>query len=140
MSTDLLVVGESRYLKYDTITYRDLEITFFSDPAGDLIVARLPSGEILDFGYHNLDYRVEACRVVDRQLDLITTFPDDEFDHAAKLEYFNNAGHRDVRLVYRDRVLKIFLLTENTRISSTELIKEAEKTLSLYLINRLPEN
>lgn len=140
MGTDLLVVGESRYLKYDTITYRDLEITFFSDPAGDLIVARLPSGEILDFGYHNLDYRVEACRVVDRQLDLITTFPDDEFDHAAKLEYFNNAGHRDVRLVYRDRVLKVFVLSDSTKVSKSHLIKEAKKALIQYGIVNLPGN
>jgi hypothetical protein len=132
MDTDLLVVGESRYLKYDTITYRDLEITFFSDPAGDLIIARLPLGDLLDFGYHNLSYREEACRVIDRQLDLIATFPDDEYEQAAKLEYFNNAGYRDIRLVYRGRALKVFLVANSQRINKAELIKEAKKFLILY--------
>ena len=140
MDTDLLVVGESRYLKYDTITYRGLEITFFSDPAGDLIIARLPLGDLLDFGYHNLAYREEVCRVIDRQLDLIATFPDDEYEQAAKLEYFNNAGYRDIRLVYRGRVLKVFVLSDSPRISKSHLIKEAKKALTQYGIVNLPGN
>ena len=140
MNTDLLVVGDTGYLKYDTIEYRDHTITFFSDPAGDVIVAKLPSGELLDFGYHNLDYREEVCRVIDRQLDLIASFSDDEFEQAAKLEYFNNAGYRDARLLYKDRILKVFVLSDSTRVSRSELIKEAEKVLIQYNLANLPGN
>lgn len=67
------------------------------------------------------------CRVVDRQLDLITDFLDQPEFSGAKLEYFRNGDFRDIRLSYRGRILKIFLVAG--KVNETLLISESEKIL-----------
>jgi len=68
------------------------------------------------------------CRFVDRELDLITTFPKSPELQGAQMEWFNNNGYRDIRLKYKGRVLKIFLIINNN-INKTFLISESEKLL-----------
>ena len=40
-------------VRYDTITYRDQEVIFLSDPNGDRCVAQW-NNELVDLGLHNL--------------------------------------------------------------------------------------
>jgi hypothetical protein len=67
------------------------------------------------------------CRVVDRQLDLITNFLDQPELSGAKLEYFHNGDFRDIRLSYRGRILKVFLVAG--KVNETLLISESERIL-----------
>lgn len=67
------------------------------------------------------------CRFIDRYLDLITDFRNSPNFAGAKLEYFHNGDYRDIRLSYKGRVLKVFLVIGE--VNETFLISESEKIL-----------
>ena len=67
------------------------------------------------------------CKFVDRQLDLITDFRNCPNFVGAKLEWFNNGGHRDIKLSYRGRIVKVFLVAG--KVNETLLISESRKIL-----------
>lgn len=113
-------------IRYDTISYRDQEVTFLSDPNGDQCVAQWNS-ELIDLGLHNLHYKEDMCRIIDRRLDLITDFRNSPNFLGAKLEYFRNGDYRDIRLSYKGRILKVFLVAGS--VNETFLISESEKIL-----------
>jgi hypothetical protein len=113
-------------VRYDTIKYRDQEINFLSDPSGVQCYAQW-NNQLVDLGLNNIYYKEDMCRFVDRQLDLITDFRNSTNFVGAKLEYFHNGDYRDIRLSYKGRVLKIFLVAGD--INETFLISESEKIL-----------
>lgn len=113
-------------VRYDTIKYRDQEINFLSDPSGVRCFAQW-NRELFDLGINNIYYKEDMCQVVDRRLDLITEFRDCPDFVGAKLEYFHNGDFRDIRLCYKGRILKVFLLTGP--VNETFLISESEKML-----------
>jgi hypothetical protein len=113
-------------IRYDTINYRGQEVTFLSDPNGDQRVAQW-NNELIDLGLHNLHYKEDMCRIIDRRLDLITDFRNSPNFVGAKLEYFHNGDYRDIRLVYKGRILKVFLVVGE--VDETFLISESEKLL-----------
>ena len=113
-------------IRYDTISYRDQEVTFLSDPNGDQCVAQWNS-ELIDLGLHNLHYKEDMCRIIDRRLDLITDFRNSPNFVGAKLEYFRNGDYRDIRLSYKGRILKVFLVVGP--VNKTSLISESERIL-----------
>ena len=113
-------------VKYDTITYRDQEINFLSDPVGIQCFAQW-NGELVDLGLNNIYYKEDMCRFIDRRLDLITDFRDSPDFAGAQLFYFNNGGHRDIKLSYKGRILKIFLVAGP--VDETWIISESKKIL-----------
>ena len=113
-------------VRYDTIIYRDQEINFLSDPSGVQCFAQW-NGELIDLGLNNLYYKEDMCKFIDRSLDLITDFRNCPDFVGAKLEYFHNGDFRDIRLSYKGRILKIFLVAGP--IDETWLISESEKIL-----------
>ena len=113
-------------VRYDTIEYRGEEVNFLSDPMGTQCFAQW-RGKLWDLGLNNIYYKEDLCRVVDRELDLITDFRDCPNFVGAKLEYFHNGDFRDIRLCYRGRILKIFLVTGP--VNETYLISESERIL-----------
>ena len=113
-------------VRYDTIRYRDQEINFLSDPCGVQCFAQW-RGKLIDLGLNNIHYKEDMCKFVDRELDLITDFRNCPDFAGAKLEYFHNGDFRDIRLSYRGRVLKIFLVAG--KVNETLLISESERIL-----------
>ena len=113
-------------VRYDTITYRDQEINFLSDPAGVQCFAQW-NGELVDLGLNNIYYKEDMCKFIDRRLDLITDFRNCQDFFGAKLEYFHNGDYRDIRLSYRGRILKIFLVSGV--VDETWLISESKNIL-----------
>lgn len=113
-------------IRYDTIVYRDQEINFLSDVTGEECWAQW-NGELIDLGKHNLYYKEDMCKFIDRRLDFITDFRDCPNYVGAVLEYFNNGGYRDVRLLYKGRIIKIFLIAGE--VCETLLIERARETL-----------
>ena len=113
-------------VRYDTICYRDQEINFLSDPAGVQCFAQW-NGELVDLGLNNIYYKEDMCRFIDRQLDLITDFRDSPNFIGAKLEYFHNGDYRDIKLSYKGRILKIFLVAG--LVDETWVISESRKIL-----------
>ena len=113
-------------IRYDAITYRDHEIEFLSDPAGVQCFGKC-NDWLVDLGLNNIYYKEDMCRFIDRQLDLITDFRDSLNFAGAQLSYFNNNGFRDIKLSYKGRILKIFLVAG--LVDETWIISESEKIL-----------
>jgi hypothetical protein len=113
-------------IRYDTIEYRKEIINFLSDPSGVQCFAQW-RGKLIDLGLNNIYYKEDMCKYIDRVLDLITDFCDCPDFAGAKLEYFHNGDFRDIRLVYKGRILKIFLVTGV--VNETFLISESKKLL-----------
>ena len=113
-------------VRYDTIEYRDETINFLSDPMGVECWAQW-RGKLWDLGLNNLYYKEDMCQVVDRTLDLITDFRNCPDFAGAKLEYFRNGDFRDIRLCYKGRILKVFLVVGP--VNETLLISESERIL-----------
>ena len=113
-------------VRYDTIEYREETINFLSDPMGVECWAQW-RGKLWDLGLNNLYYKEDMCQVVDRTLDLITDFRNCPDFASAKLEYFRNGDFRDIRLTYRGRILKVFLVAG--KVNETLLISESERIL-----------
>ena len=114
-------------IRYDSIEYRGEEINFLSSVDGVQCFAQC-RGKLIDLGLNNIYYKEDICKYVDRELDLISDFRNCPNFTGAKLEYFNNSGFRDIRLCYRGRILKVFLVAGE--VSETFLISESIKILS----------
>lgn len=106
--------------------YRDQEVLFLSDPLGIQCFAQWKEN-LIDLGLNNIYYREDLCRYIDRKLDLISDFRNCPNFSGAKLEYFHNGEYRDIRLIYRGRLLKVFLVTGE--VDETFLISESERIL-----------
>ena len=113
-------------VRYDTIRYRGQEINFLSDPSGVQCFAQW-RGKLIDLGLNNIYYKEDMCKFVDRELDLITDFRNCPDFVGAKLEYFRNGEFRDIRLCYKGRILKVFLVAGE--VNETFLISEATRIL-----------
>ena len=113
-------------IRYDIIEYRGEEVNFLSSVDGVECWAQW-RGKLWNLGLNNLYYKEDMCRVVDRELDLITDFRNCPDFAGAKLEYFQNGEFRDIRLCYRGRILKVFLVAGP--VNETFLISESERIL-----------
>lgn len=113
-------------VRYDEIEYRGFTIEFLSDPAGVQCFGKC-NGWLVDLGLNNIYYKEDMCRFLDRRLDLITDFRDSPNFIGAQLSYFNNNGYRDIKLSYKSRILKIFLVAGP--VNETWLISESKKIL-----------
>ena len=116
-------------VRYDTITYRDQEINFLSDPAGVQCFAQW-NNELVDLGLDNIYYKEDMCKFIDRRLDLITTFPKLPEFQGAKLEWFRNGDARDICLSYKGRIIKVYLIAgDGSAVNLSYVINDAQQTL-----------
>lgn len=113
-------------VRYDTIEYRGETINFLSDPMGVQCFAQW-NNQLIDLGLNNIYYKEDICRYIDRELDLITDFRNCPDFAGAKLEYFHNGDFRDIRLCYKNRILKVFLVAGP--VNEIALISESERIL-----------
>lgn len=113
-------------IRYDEIEYRNQKIVFLSDPTGEQCFANWHN-QLLDLGLHNREYKEDMCKFVDRALDLITDFRNCPDFAGAKLEYFHNGDFRDIRLCFKGRILKVFLVVGP--VDEERLIDESAKIL-----------
>ena len=113
-------------VRYDTIEYRGEAINFLSDPSGVQCFAQW-NNQLIDLGLNNIYYKEDMCKYIDRKLDLITDFRNCPDFTGAKLEYFHNGEFRDIRLIYKGRLIKIFLVAGP--VNETWIISESERIL-----------
>ena len=113
-------------VRYDEIEYRGYTIEFLSDPAGVQCFGKCKDW-LVDLGLNNQAYKEDMCRFLDRQLDLITEFRDSPNFAGAQLTYFNNNGYRDIKLSYKGRLIKCFLVAGP--VDETWVISESKKIL-----------
>jgi hypothetical protein len=113
-------------VRYDTIEYRGEEVNFLSDPMGVQCFAQWRD-KLIDLGLNNIYYKEDMCKYIDRELDLITDFRDCPNLIGAKLEYFRNGDFRDIRLSYKGRLIKCFLVAGP--VDEIVLISESKRLL-----------
>ena len=113
-------------IRYDEIEYREESVKFLSDPSGVQCFAQW-RGKLIDLGLNNIYYKEDLCKLIDRELDLITDFRNCPNFIGAKLEYFHNGDFRDIRLCYKGRTIKVFLVAGE--VNETWVISESERIL-----------
>ena len=63
--------------------------------------------------------------VIDDLLDTITRFDQFQNISGAKLTWFQNGKYRDIKLTYRGRLLKVFLVADEFRVNTDQLISDS---------------
>lgn len=110
----------------ETYTYRGISVDIYNDDYGQQFYCTL-FGEDVGFGAFNLNYREDLEYLIDEKLDVIARFP--KF-HGSCLRWFNNGGYRDIKLVYKQRILKIFLVGNPEKVNFEQLRIDSEKILA----------
>ena len=123
------------WVPLETFTYRGITVDCYEDRLGHQVVFPW-KGKVVELGEYNTVYQDDIKLIIDDYLDTITRFSEYPELYGSKLEYFQNGNFRDIRLMYRGRLLKCFLITntvdENDLFS---IIEDAKRTLYSY-INR----
>jgi hypothetical protein len=96
--------------------YRGVEMAIRYDEEGDQMSLEA-FGEEIGLGTGNAQFLQDAKALVDCRLDAIA------YVRGARLERFDNAGHRDARLSLRGRILAVWIGRE----TDGELIDAAER-------------
>lgn len=108
----------------DTLTYRGIIVEFFQDPMGSQIWTYWRNKPI-GFGTDNWNYKDDMKAIIDDSLDTITRFEQFQDLAGAKLSWFQNGKYRDIKLTYCGRLLKVFLVADESRINTDQLISES---------------
>ena len=113
-----------------TIVYRGITINFSQDPEFLQLIAEF-NGTKLPLGYASGNYREDVEHVIDLQLDTICQFED--MTPYARLLFFDNYTNKDIKLVYRGRILKIYPIFDEKSLNLAEIKKDSEKVLKKVL-------
>lgn len=119
----------------NTIEYRGYTVPIYADDAGQQFYTFLDGQEIC-FGSYNADYEADLKYLIDKKLDTIFEFTDPYY--SAKLLWFDNNGYRDIKLIYRGRTLKIYLIKKDWALTNTSreaLVIDATNALQTLKMN-----
>lgn len=117
-------ISSSELQVADTLTYRGIIVEFFQDPMGSQIWTYWRNKPI-GFGTDNWNYKDDMKAIIDDSLDTITRFEQFQDLAGAKLTWFQNGKYRDIKLTYRGRLLKVFLVADESRINTDQLISDS---------------
>lgn len=118
-----LQISSSELQVADTLTYRGITVEFFQDPMGSQIWTYWRNKPI-GFGTDNWNYKDDMKAIIDDLLDTITRFDQFQDLAGAKLTWFQNGKYRDIKLTYCGRLLKVFLVADESRINTDQLISD----------------
>ena len=131
MDTELKRIHLSEsWVPLDSMTYRGISVDFYEDCLGHQVVT-MWKDKVIEFGTYNTVYQDDMKLIIDDYLDTITRFPEDSKFQWSKLTWFQNGKFRDIKLLYKNRILKIYTdIDENDLFS---IIDDARTTLTYYL-------
>lgn len=101
----------------DTLNYRGFKVNLYEDIQGKQLVA-IWQDQLYELGTNNTVYQDDLKMLIDEYLDTISRFENYPELWGSKLEYFQNSDFRDIRLSYRGRLLKIYLLKGEVNINA----------------------
>lgn len=131
MTTELKRIHLSEsWVPLDSFTYRGLTVDFYEDCLGHQVVA-MWQGKVLEFGEYNTVYQDDMKLIIDDYLDTITRFSQDFKLYGAKLTWFQNGAYRDIKLVYRGRILKVYTSVNENDLISIQV--DAKQVLLSYI-------
>lgn len=120
------------WIPLETFTYRGITVDCYEDRLGHQIVFPW-KGKVVELGEYNTVYQDDIKLIIDDHLDTITRFSDFPELYGAKLTWFQNGSFSDIKLVYRGRILKVYINPDENDLFS--IIEDAKRTLYSY-INR----
>lgn len=131
MNTELKRIHLSEsWVPLDSMTYRGISVDFYEDCLGHQVVT-MWKDKVIEFGVYNTVYQDDMKLIIDDHLDTITRFRDQPELYGSKLTWFQNGSFRDIKLVYKGRLLKIYInINENDLFSITQ---DAETVLRNYI-------
>lgn len=133
MDTDLKQIHLSpTWIPLETFTYRGITVDCYEDRLGHQVVFPW-KGKVVELGEYNTVYQDDIKLIIDDHLDTITRFSDFPELYGAKLTWFQNGSFSDIKLVYRGRILKVYINPNENDLFS--IIEDAKRTLYSY-INR----
>lgn len=138
MDTELKRIHLSEsWVPLDSMNYRGISVDFYEDCLGHQVVT-MWKDKVIEFGTYNTVYQDDMKLIIDDYLDTITRFPEDSKFQWSKLTWFQNGDFRDIKLLYKNRILKIYTdIDENDLIS---IIDDARATLTYYLYKHVKTN
>lgn len=138
MGTELKRIHLSEsWVPLDSMTYRGISVDFYEDCLGHQVVT-MWKDKVIEFGTYNTVYQDDMKLIIDDYLDTITRFSEDSKFQWSKLTWFQNGDFRDIKLLYKNRILKIYTdVDENDLIS---IIDDARTTLTYYLYKHVKTN
>lgn len=131
MNTELKRIHLSEsWVPLDSMTYRGISVDFYEDCLGHQVVT-MWKDKVIEFGVYNTVYQDDMKLIIDDHLDTITRFKDQPELYGSKLTWFQNGSFRDIKLVYKGRLLKVYInINENDLFS---IVQDAETALRNYI-------
>lgn len=131
MNTELKRIHLSEsWVPLDSMTYRGISVDFYEDCLGHQVVT-MWKDKVIEFGVYNTVYQDDMKLIIDDHLDTITRFKDQPELYGSKLTWFQNGSFRDTKLVYKGRLLKVYInINENDLFS---IVQDAETVLRNYI-------
>ena len=114
----------------DAFIYRGILVKFYEDCLGHQVVAQWED-KVIEFGEYNTMYKDDMKLIIDDHLDTLTRFEDNPKYYGSKLIWFQNSGFRDIKLVYRGRILKVYIKVDQNDLFSIQ--EDAQNVLDAYL-------
>lgn len=131
MNTELKRIHLSEsWVPLDSMTYRGISVDFYEDCLGHQVVT-MWKDKVIEFGVYNTVYQDDMKLIIDDHLDTITRFKDQPELYGSKLTWFQNGSFRDIKLVYKGRLLKVYINTNENDLFS--IIQDAEIVLRNYI-------
>ena len=131
MNTELKRIHLSEsWVPLDSMTYRGISVDFYEDCLGHQVVT-MWKDKVIEFGVYNTVYQDDMKLIIDDHLDTITRFKDQPELYGSNLTWFQNGSFRDIKLVYKGRLLKVYInINENDLFS---IVQDAETVLRNYI-------
>lgn len=127
METNLKQIHlEPSWVPIGSFTYRGISVDFYEDCLGHQVVTPW-RGKVIEFGEYNTVYQDDMKMIIDDYLDTITRFSEYPEFHGSKLTRFQNGSFSDIKLVYKGRILKVYINPDENDLFS--IIEDAKKTL-----------
>ena len=133
METDLKQIHLApSWVPLESFTYRGITVDCYEDCIGHQVVFPW-RGKVIELGEYNTVYQDDIRLILDDYLDTITRFSEYPELYGSKLTRFQNGSFSDIKLVYRGRILKVYINPNENDLFS--IIEDAKRTLYSY-INR----
>lgn len=117
------------WVPLDSMTYRGITVNFYEDCIGHQVVT-MWKDKVIEFGVYNTVYQDDMKMIIDDHLDTITRFSEDPKLYGSKLTWFQNGSFSDIKLIYKGRVLKVYINPNENDLFS--IIEDAKKTLLIH--------
>ena len=133
METDLKQIHLApSWVPLESFTYRGITVDCYEDCIGHQVVFPW-RGKVIELGEYNTVYQDDIRLILDDYLDTITRFSEYPELYGSKLTRFQNGSFSDIKLVYRGRIIKVYINPDENDLFS--IIEDAKRRLYSY-INR----